>query len=52
MDKKLLLDRDVDSFKNPDDAKFFGEACKDIIKDENGYHFEKSAWIENGKLKS
>ena len=52
MDKKLLLDRDVKSFINQDDAKFFGESCKDIIKDENGYHLEKSAWIENGKLKS
>ena len=34
MDKKLLIDRDVKSFQNPDDAKFFGEVCKDIIKDE------------------
>ena len=52
MDKKLLLDRDVKSFINQNDAKFFGESCRDIIKDENGYHLEKSAWIENGKLKS
>ena len=52
MDKKLLLDRDIENLPNPDDAKFFSEVCKDIIKDSNGYHFEKSAWVENGKLKS
>ena len=52
MDKKLLLDRDIENLPSPDDAKFFGEVCKDIIEDSNGYHFEKSAWIENGKLKS
>lgn len=54
MSKKLQVDRDVNSFPNPDDAKFFGEVCKDIIKNEDGsgYHFEKSAWIENDRLKS
>ena len=36
MDKKLLIDRDVKSFVNQDDAKFFGESCMDINKDENG----------------
>ena len=52
MGKKLLIDRDISSLVNQDDAKFFGESCRDIIKDENGYHLDKSAWIENGKLKS
>lgn len=32
-----------------DNTKFFTQ-CKNIIKDETEYHFEKSAWIDNGYL--
>ena len=32
-----------------DNTKFFTQ-CKDIVKDETGYRFEKSAWIDNGYL--
>ena len=32
-----------------DNTKFFTQ-CKDIVKDETGYHFEESAWIDNGYL--
>lgn len=32
MDKKLLIDRDVKSFQNPDDAKFFGNLAGILLK--------------------
>lgn len=46
--KELKTKREI---KEPidDNTKFFTQ-CKDIIKDETGYHFEKSAWIDNGYL--
>ena len=43
MDKKLLIDRDVKSFQNPDDAKFFDSLTDEEWKFYNS-HYE---WWQN-----
>ena len=39
MSKELQVDREISSFPVPEDAKFFGETCRDIVKnaDENAF---------------